>query len=193
MDMTGIILAGGKGNRMGGKNKAFLKVDGKPLIDRILEVYRELFREILIVTNNPMDYLSHDCRIVTDIIKGKGSLGGIYSGLSFASCEYSFVTACDMPFLDRTFIRFMTDRARAHDIVVPRSPDGFQPLHAVYSRRLIPVMERMIGEDHLKIAFLFKKARTCVISPEAIAAFDPGGRMFININTEMDLAMLHLT
>jgi len=193
MDMTGIILAGGKGHRMGGKNKAFLTVGGKPLIDRILEVYRDLFQEILIVTNSPLDYLFYDCRIVTDMIKEKGSLGGIYSGLSFSSHEHCFVAACDMPFLDRTFIRFMMDRAQAHDIVVPRSPDGFQPLHAVYSRQLIPAMERMIGEDRLKIALLFKKGKTLTISPEAIASFDPGGRMFMNINSDEDLTGLHST
>ncbi len=188
--MTGIILAGGQNRRMGGKNKAFLVIDGKPLIERILAVYRKLFREILIVTNSPLDYVTYDCRIVTDVIKGKGSLGGIYSGLLYAACEHGFVAACDMPYLDESFIRFLLARAPEKDIVVPRSPDGFQPLHAVYARRLIPAMERMIGEERLKIALLFRKARTCVIPPEVIASYDPEGRMFMNINTETDLAAL---
>lgn len=186
-DMTGIILAGGKSSRMGGNNKAFLAFHGKPLIERTVEVLRDLFPEILIVTNSPLEYLSFDCRIVTDVVKGKGALGGIFSGLIFASNEHCFVTACDLPFLNSDFIRFMAERVREVDIVVPRCIEGFQPLHAFYSRRLIPAMERMIREDLLKISPLFKKSRTLVLSGEILARFGGEERMFLNVNSQEDL------
>ena len=106
--MTGIILAGGKSSRMG-TNKAFLTVGGERLIDRTVRIFKDIFHEVILVTNTPFDYLDQDCTIATDIIKGKGALGGIYTGLFFASHDHSFVSACDMPFLDKSFIKYMIE------------------------------------------------------------------------------------
>ena len=64
---SGIILAGGKNSRMG-TNKAFLEIDGNRLIDKIMDIYRRLFNEIIIVTNDPVSYIEFsDASIVTDI------------------------------------------------------------------------------------------------------------------------------
>ncbi len=185
--MTGIILAGGKNSRMG-TNKAFLTMDGIRLIDRILSVYREIFTETIIVTNDPLTYTEfYDTVVVTDIYKGKGSLGGIYTGLFYASNDYSFVAACDMPSLNKDFIRFMIGRLDHQDIIVPELREGFQALHAVYARRCLPAIKKMIFSDQLKIAGLFKDMRTLKITEEMIRPFDRDGRLFQNINTPNDL------
>src|SRR4030066_1889880 len=98
--LTGIILAGGKNARMG-KKKSFLKVENARLIDKILGVYHEIFSEVIIVTNDPLFYTEFaNAVLVTDIYKNKGALVGIYAGLFFASYNYSFIAACDMPFLN---------------------------------------------------------------------------------------------
>ncbi|MCX8012226.1 MAG: NTP transferase domain-containing protein, partial [Desulfobacterota bacterium] len=76
--MTGVILAGGGSTRMG-KNKAFIEIGGKRIIDRTVSLFQEIFDEVLLVTNNPLDYMELNVRIVTDLIPGKGSLGGIYT------------------------------------------------------------------------------------------------------------------
>jgi molybdopterin-guanine dinucleotide biosynthesis protein A len=188
--MTGIILSGGKSNRLGGLNKAFIKVRGERLIEKTLRIYRELFQEVLIVTNSPLDYLEFDAAIVTDIIPGKASLGGIYTGLFFATSEYAFVTACDMPFLNARFIRFMMEQTGQHDIIVPRSADGLQPLHAIYSRNLLKSIRRLIDADRLKITELFKKQKVLEIPREDCLSFDPEERLFMNINTPEDLEKL---
>ena len=188
--MTGIILSGGKSNRLGGLNKAFVKVRGERLIEKTLRIYRELFQEVLIVTNSPLDYLEFDSAIVTDIIPGKASLGGIYTGLFFATSEYAFVTACDMPFLNARFIRFMMEQTGQHDIIVPRSADGLQPLHAIYSRNLLKSIRRLIDADRLKITELFKKQKVLEIPREDCLSFDPEERLFMNINTPEDLEKL---
>jgi len=188
--MTGIILSGGKSNRLGGLNKAFIKVRGERLIEKTLRIYRELFQEVLIVTNSPLDYLEFDSAIVTDIIPGKASLGGIYTGLFFATSEYAFVTACDMPFLNARFIRFMMEQTGQHDIIVPRSADGLQPLHAIYSRNLLKSIRRLIDADRLKITELFKKQKVLEIPREDCLSFDPEERLFMNINTPEDLEKL---
>ena len=188
--MTGIILSGGKSNRLGGLNKAFIEVRGERLIERTLRIYRDLFEEILIVTNSPLDYLEFDVKIVTDIIPGKASLGGIYTGLFCANSEYAFVTACDMPFLNAQFIRFIMTKMGQHDIIVPRSVDGLQPLHAIYSRNLLKPIRRLIDANQLKITELFKKHKVLEIPREESLSFDPEERIFMNINTPEDLERL---
>ena len=91
-DMTGIILAGGKNSRMG-TNKAFLEIDGSRLIDKTINIYRKIFSEIIIVTNDPLSYIEFtDAAIVTDIYKGKGPLGGIYTGLFYSKNNYAFIS-----------------------------------------------------------------------------------------------------
>ncbi|MDI6727127.1 MAG: molybdenum cofactor guanylyltransferase, partial [Smithellaceae bacterium] len=130
-DISGVILAGGRNTRMG-TNKAFIELEGRPLIDRAVEFLQGLFPEVIIVTNDPSLYLHLPVAIVTDIYKGKGSLGGIYTGLFHAAHDYAFVVPCDMPFLNGGFIEYMINCIGQHQIVVPEPADGLQPLHAVY-------------------------------------------------------------
>lgn len=172
---------------MGGENKAFIRIDGQSIIDRTLEIFKELFDEIILVTNSPLEYLDYDIRIVTDIIKGKAALGGIYSGLFYAAHEYCFVAACDMPFLNKGFIEYMIDRSEKYDIIVPHPSDGLQPLHAIYSKKCIPFIRDLIDSDNLRIRALYKRFKTLTIPAEVIAEFDPRERMFLNINSQEDL------
>lgn len=184
---TGIILAGGKNSRMG-TNKAFLEIGGVRLIDRILSVYKNIFREIIIVTNDPLAYTGiFDASVVTDIYKGKGSLGGLYTGLFYASNDHAFVAACDMPFLNEDFIRYMIEQIGRYDIVVPELPEGFQALHAIYSRVCLPAIVKKIKSDRLKIADFFKDMRLLSVTEEDIRPFNKDGRLFLNINSPEDL------
>lgn len=187
--MTGIILSGGKNSRMG-TNKAFLEIGGERLIDRTTKIFKDIFQEVILSTNSPLDYLDHDGVIVADIIKGKGALGGIYSGLFFASHDHAFVSACDMPFLNRDFIEYMVERADNYDIIVPKLSDGFQPLHAIYSKRCLPAIKRIIDRDQLKITGFYKGLKTLEIPEDIIKSYDPEGKMFINVNTRTDLEQI---
>jgi molybdopterin-guanine dinucleotide biosynthesis protein A len=187
--MTGIILSGGENSRMGA-NKAFVVIDGERLIDRILKIFKGLFCEVIIVTNAPLDYLDLDVTLVTDIYRGKKAMGGIYTGLFYATCQHAFVTACDMPYLNPHFIACMMERAPAYDIVVPETPEGLEPLHAIYSKSCLPHMKRRILQDRLKVTGFYKGLK-CLTIPETIQkTFDPDMRMFINVNTREDLARL---
>lgn len=186
-NITGIILAGGKNSRMG-VNKAFLEIDGTRLIENILSVYRKIFSEIIIVTNDPLTYTEFpDTVVVTDIYKGKGSLGGIYTGLFYATHDYSFTSACDMPSLNKYFINFMIEQIDKHDIIVPELSEGFQALHAIYSRRCLSAIKKMILSDKLKIAGLYNDMRLLKITEDKIEPFNKDGRLFLNINTPDDL------
>jgi molybdopterin-guanine dinucleotide biosynthesis protein A len=187
--MTGVILSGGKSARMG-MNKAFLEIEGKRLIDRTMLIFRDIFREVILVTNTPLDYLDQDCIIASDIFKNKGALGGIYTGLFYASCNHAFVSACDMPFINRSFIEHMIEYADRYDIVVPEPPDGLQPLHAIYSKRCLSPIKKFMDTGNLKITGFYKGLKTMVIPEEDIKPFDPEGKLFINVNTRKDLEQI---
>ncbi|MDI6775990.1 MAG: molybdenum cofactor guanylyltransferase [Syntrophales bacterium] len=187
--MTGIILAGGKNTRMG-TDKAFLEIDNERLIDRIVRIFREIFQEVILVTNSPLAYLDQDVEIVTDIFKDKGALGGIYTGLFYASYGHAFVSACDMPFLKRNFIEYMMEHIGSYDIVAPDPADGLQPLHAIYAKSCLSSIKKLITMDKLKITGFYRGLKIFRISKDIIKSFDPEGRMFFNVNAKEDLKLI---
>lgn len=188
--MTGIILAGGKSSRMG-RNKAFLEIDGQRLIDRTVGIFKDLFDEVLLVTNTPLDYIDQDVRIVTDLISGKGPIGGIYTGLFFASFERVFAASCDMPFLNRKFIKYVAGLQGDWEVAVPDACGSLQPLHAVYNRRCMKEMRRCIDGDECRMSGFCGRVRMLKIPEDDMKAFGSSRILFANVNTEEDLA--HLT
>ena len=189
MKITGIILAGGKNRRMG-KNKAFLEVNGERIIDRTRNLFRELFDEVLLVTNSLPDYLDLNLRMMADLYTGKGALGGIYTGLFHAAHSHAFVAACDMPFLNKDLIRHLIDLSPGYDIVIPKTQDGLQPLHAIYSQNCLPFMEELIRQDNLKIIDFFHRVKKREVPTEEILPLDPTLASFLNVNTPEELARI---
>ena len=189
MKITGIILAGGKNRRMG-KNKAFLEVNGERIIDRTRNLFLELFDEVLLVTNSLPDYLDLNLRMVADLYTGKGALGGIYTGLFHAAHSHAFVAACDMPFLNKELIRHLIDLSPGYDIVIPKTQDGLQPLHAIYSQKCLPFMEELIRQDNLKIIDFFHRVKKREVPTEEILPLDPNLASFLNVNTPEELARI---
>jgi len=185
-EVTGVILAGGKSSRMG-TDKGLIEFQGEKMIRRTMDVFKGLFKEIIIVTNLPLDYLDQDAMIVTDIFPGRGPIGGIHTGLFFSSNEHAFFAACDMPFFNSEFISYMVSRIGKYDIVVPETEKGPQPLHAIYSRKCLNRIKTLIAEDRLKVTGFYKGFRTLSIPTKEIARYDPESRMFLNVNTPEDL------
>ena len=184
--MTGIILAGGKNRRIG-TNKAFLVVNGSRIIDRTVGIFKDIFEEVIIVANDPLAYLDQNVTIVTDIVPDKGALGGLYTGLFFASHNRAFVCACDMPFIDGKFIEYMIRQVGSYDIISPDAGDGLQPMHAVYDKKCLPAIKNLLDQDKLKIAGFYKSSRTLTIRDDITDTFDPEKKMFLNVNTYDDL------
>src|SRR3989338_7407536 len=98
--VTGIILAGGRSTRMG-EDKSFLEVSGKTLLENAVDSLSPICKKLLIITNTPLPCHRYGIETHADIIKERGPLGGIYTGLIFSGERYNFVVACDMPFIDR--------------------------------------------------------------------------------------------
>ncbi len=180
--MTGIILSGGESHRMA-KDKAFLEIDGELIIERILKVFKDIFDEIIIVTNTPEFYISYDVILVGDVIEKKGPMSGLYSGLINSKRNYNFVTACDMPFLNRQLISFMMGLAGNNDIVIPRIKDFLEPLHAIYSKSCIPFIEGYLKDGNSGLRELLGGCKVRYVEEEEIIQIDPDMKSFININT----------
>lgn len=187
--MTAIILAGGKSNRFG-SDKAFIEIAGTPLIKRHLKLLRGLFSKIIIVTNQPHKYRFKNVKIVQDIVKDSGPLAGIYSGLLSSGSFYNFIMACDMPFINKELIRYMTGHKNNYDVIIPKIGNKFHPLFGVYSKKCIPVIEKMLKNDRLKVSSIFPKVKTHFIPKKTIEKFDENLLSLININTKEGLAKI---
>ena len=98
-------------------------------------------------------------KIVTDVFLGKGPLVGIHSGLSVSGSFYNLVIACDMPFLNQSLLRFITQLADGFDIVVPRLGDHLASLHAVYGKRCLEAIESMFREGDYQVNHLFQRVK----------------------------------
>jgi molybdopterin-guanine dinucleotide biosynthesis protein A len=185
---SGVILAGGLATRCGGENKALLPLGGVPLIDRILDVYRQVFEDIILVTNEPLTLVDRDAKIVTDIFPERSSLTGIHAGLFYAEHPFAFVTGCDTPFLVRAVVETVLDRIRPEtDIVMPLVAAGAEPLCAAYSRRCLKLMEHSLQRGRMKIRRALSGCRIEHVPEADLRAVDPDLVSFFNVNTLEDL------
>jgi molybdopterin-guanine dinucleotide biosynthesis protein A len=176
-----------------GRNKALLTYGGVRLIETVYRHLRPIFSEIIVVTNNPEEYRFLPCRPVADIYAGGGALAGIHAGLCQSGSPAAFVVACDMPYLNERFIRHLAARANPEGVVIPRGPDGLEPLHAVYGRGCLAAMERSLVAGQRKITSFFAETAVQVLVEEEIASFDPAFLSFRNINTPADYYALRDT
>jgi len=190
--MTAIILAGGNSIRMG-ENKAFIQINGIPIITRIHRLFKELFEEVIIVTNEKDLFKNLDSNIYTDLLPDKGALGGLYTGLFFSSFEYSFCVACDMPFIKKSLLEFLITQAKDEDALVPRTSDGLQPLHAIYSKRCLDAIKRVINRGKYKITDFYDLVRVRIIEEGDFLHLDPLRESFINVNTPEELLLIRKT
>jgi len=189
LDIGCIVLAGGKGLRLG-HEKALEAVGNKSLIQWVVFSLRFLNSDIIIVTAENqffpqfIDYPK--LKIVNDTYPGKGPLGGIYTGLATSDSFYNLVVACDMPFLNRAFLDYMIQISASFDLVVPRLGNMVEPLHAVYSKDCLAPIEGLVKQGNLKIHELFTLVRVRYVEAEEINSFDPKHLSFFNVNTEAD-------
>jgi molybdopterin-guanine dinucleotide biosynthesis protein A len=185
---TGVILAGGRNTRFNGQDKAFIHIGQRQVLDRILDVFSDLFDDIILVTNEPVKYLTWDVTLATDIYPVRSSLTGIHAGLFFTANPYAFVTACDMPFLKKEIVKKIIGSIEPDmDVIIPETAAGLEPLCAVYSKNCQKSAENNLRQHHLKIQQFFKTVRVKKIEENELRKKDPGLISFYNINTPTDL------
>jgi len=187
--MAAIILAGGKSIRMG-ENKAFIEVDGVPIISRIYSLFKELFEEVIIVTNQKDLFKNLDSKVYTDLLPDKGALGGLYTGIFFSSFQYSFCVACDMPFIRKALVQYLIKNTKDEDVIVPRTSDGLQPLHAIYSKNCLEPIRKIIERGKYKIIDFYRLVRVKIVEENDFLHLDPFRESFINVNTPEELVYI---
>lgn len=187
--MTGIILSGGKSTRMG-ENKAFIEIEGVPIVSRIYTLFKELFQEVVIVTNQPELFKNFDSIIYSDLLPNKGALGGLYTGLFFSTFQYSFCVACDMPFIKKSLVQYLINHIEGEDVIVPRGKDGLQPLHAVYSKNCLDPIKKIMEQGRYKIIDFYNLVSIKIVEEKDFTSLDPLRESFINVNTPEELFMI---
>ncbi|MDH4101570.1 MAG: molybdenum cofactor guanylyltransferase [Nitrospirota bacterium] len=183
--ITGIILCGGKSVRMG-QNKALLELGGMRVIERVIDVMGRIFPTLLLVANTPGDYAFTGVETVRDVIPEGGSLVGLYTGLRHVKTDKAFAVACDMPFLNEALIRRMADSSSNEDALIPRTLDGLQPLHALYSASCVPTLAEVVGSGEKRIRKAFEGLTVREFGWDEISPIDPEGRSFMNVNTPQE-------
>jgi molybdopterin-guanine dinucleotide biosynthesis protein A len=188
--LTGVILAGGLNTRFSGKNKAFFRVRGIKLLDRVYGIFQDLFEEIILVTNDPIQYLEWDLKIVSDLFPFRSSLTGIHTGLFYITTPFAFFAGCDTPFLKREIVETIINGIEPRiDVVIPETSAGLEPLCAVYSKECLKPIERHIKQQKVKIQRAIKNVRIKKIPESVLRDKDPALISFFNINTQDDLVL----
>jgi len=185
---TGVILAGGENRRMP-VPKAFIKVEGRPIINRTLRIMKRLFQEVFIVTNQPELYIHLDAVLLGDVYDTRGPMTGIFTALINASNDWVFVTACDMPFVDEGIIRHMASKRKGALVAV--LPLG-EPLHAFYSKGLLSSIERAILTGRKALEDFLEDKKVKYISKDELSLIGDIERAFVNLNTPEDLESIEV-
>lgn len=188
MKLSVAIIAGGKSARMG-RDKAFVRLAGKPLIQHVIERSQNLGQsETILVANQPERYEHLGFAMYRDVWPNKGPLGGIYTALTYAQNPHTLAIACDMPFIKTELLRFMIAQISDDlDIIAPRVGGYPQGLHAIYSQACRQPIREQLKANRLKIIRFYDWMRVRYLDEADYALYDAAGRSFTNLNTPEEL------
>lgn len=187
---AGVILAGGRASRMGGRDKAFAAVDGEPIAVRTVRLFQDLFPQVIVATNRPERFAHLGVEAVADRHPGCGPLAGIEAAMLVSRHPWVFVVACDMPGLDPAVIRWLLDRPRSADAVVPRWQDDVEPLHALYAVHTLPAVEECLASGRHALREFLPAIRVDYVDEEELRGLRGAARSLLNVNTPEELAAL---
>jgi molybdenum cofactor guanylyltransferase len=192
--IKGFVQAGGRSSRMG-TDKAWLEIENRPMIERVLGEIRPVVESLAIIINAANPQLEryqrlaedYDARVIHDLHDHRGPLGGIYTALTHCSHDQSaLILACDMPFITTEFLAFLTDlqRREANLLTLPLDHEGrLQPLAGIYSAHCLPLVERMLNEDDLRVDNLTRRMQTRRVAFSEFVNLRDAERLFVNINS----------
>jgi len=199
--VTLLVMAGGRSRRMG-RDKAWLEIDGLPLVERVVYRLTDLAGEVLFSVREPEPYaalctrLTLPAAVVLDRYPDAGPLAGLEAGLAAAAHELVFAVATDMPFVNPALIRHLLDLSAGYDAVVPLTPQGAtlepEPLHAVYRRTCRPPIRAQLDAGRRRVVSFFDSIRVRYVTPEEMLPFDPALRSFVNVNTPEEWGELRM-
>jgi molybdenum cofactor guanylyltransferase len=201
-EVRAAILAGGRAVRMGGQSKALLEVEGRAIVDRLLDALGPLFPPGALAAVLAADAAAADqaplaargLAILRDRASAQGPMAGLAAALEWSGEALLLAVACDMPFVDRRVVELVIGRARASaaDIALPVAGGRRQPLLACYSPRCADLVARQLTAGARQLSALPDAARAAglfvdEIDEREIRTVDPQLRSFANINRPSDL------
>jgi molybdopterin-guanine dinucleotide biosynthesis protein A len=183
---TGVLLAGGKSRRMG-YDKTRIELAGQKLLSRPLNMLCQHFAAVLIAGDRP-DLATDDIPAIPDIYPGS-ALGGLYTGLKSAQTDWVFVAPCDMPYPDSRILISLINLRNGFDAVVPNTPNGYEPVFALYHKNCLQQMETMLRQGQYRIYDFYQHIKIHYLDWQQM----PEGweRSLLNINTPEQLEQLN--
>ncbi|HXK56765.1 MAG TPA: molybdenum cofactor guanylyltransferase MobA [Gammaproteobacteria bacterium] len=179
--ITAVILAGGKGRRMGGQDKGLLELKGRPLIKHVLSAIAPQVGTVIINANRNLNrYAGFGYPVVRDDLQGfQGPLAGFAAAMAAATTPYILTMPCDGPLLPVGYARTMADALESSgaELAVAHSGERLQPVHALLCRSLEPSLLAYLESGDRKIDLWYRDHRM------AIADFSHCPEAFRNINT----------
>ena len=179
--IVGCVLAGGKSSRMG-SDKSLLQFDGTPLVSRAVTTMREVFKDVVVISDKRDEYAFLDVPVLPDIKKECGPLGGIHAAFVHTGADSLFVLACDMPFVSSELIRYVVNAGSGAKAAVPKMNGRLQPLCGLYSRRSLPIIEQSLDSKSYRIQMVLAKLGPTVITIQQDLPFH-ASNLLDNLNT----------
>ncbi len=184
-DVTGVILAGGQARRMGGQDKGLVMLDGKPMIEIIIDVFKPQTAKLLINANRNHDrYSLYGLELVADELSGYcGPLAGMASALKTINTDYMVTAPCDSPFIPLDLVLRLADALENKSTHISVAHDGerIQPVFCMLKKTLLQSLTDYLAAGERKIDRWFKQ------HDFAIADFSDKPETFDNINTHEDV------
>ncbi|HZN25211.1 MAG TPA: molybdenum cofactor guanylyltransferase MobA [Burkholderiales bacterium] len=183
--VTGVVLAGGLGRRMGGVDKGLKILRGKPMVEWVIERFSPQVDELLINANQNVDaYSVYGHRVIPDAIAGyAGPLAGLHRGLSEARFALVATVPCDSPFLPADLVQRLFGALEREDaeLAVARTGDQPHPVFCMCRRSVLGNLTSFLGSGGRKIDAWYSALRVVEVP------FDDNPDAFSNINTETEL------
>ncbi len=179
------ILAGGKGRRLGGRVKPLVEVGGRTILARQLAAFAALGVRPALVAPDASPFAALSLDVIPDEVAA-GALGALYTALHRASTDHVLVLAGDMPFVTAPFLAFLSGLAGGHDAVVPSTRGRWQPLCAVYHRRVAGRFRQAIDAGDWRVVAAVATLDVRLVTDADIAPFDRDDRLLLNLNTPDD-------
>lgn len=181
--INAIILAGGQSRRMG-RDKGLVSLNGKPMIQHVIDKAQSITHQVMIIANQP-GYQNFGDTVYPDLIPDKGPLGGIYTGLHYSQTEYNLVLSCDIPLVPVSFLKSLVNYRGKNQAYIPVHEKQQQPLCAVYKKEIWVQMKSSIEAGELSVRKFLEKIDTTFIE---ISNFEiEHENWFANLNTPKDI------
>lgn len=161
------------------------------MIHRVAERLSTIADELIVTTNRPEEYAFLSLPLFPDLKPDRGALGGLYTAIASAKHPTVAVVACDMPFASPSLLEAASSLLAEEeaDLVIAKSEEGYEPLHAVYRRETcLPAIDAAIKADQWKVIAWFPQVKVRVLTADEIKRYDPSGLAFWNVNTPEEFA-----